>query len=124
MKRIKSFSPTNSGGKKFNSRSHIEAMYKNSVWVNYSKKFLEINVRCYCCGNLSQVTDHLAAHKGNVELFKKNDNHIPLCFKCHNTATSLFDRFYTPKTKEKLEWLARCRSKNNLSFKVYVIPYG
>jgi 5-methylcytosine-specific restriction endonuclease McrA len=125
MEKIKLFKPNKSmsGTSKFNGKAHIDAMYSKKEWVNYSAKYLKINKKCYCCGNFSQAVDHLKAHKGDVFLFEKEDNLIPLCHKCHNTATALFDKYYIQKYNEKLNWLARCRKINMLTFKVMVIPY-
>lgn len=123
MKRIKVFKPQKGiGGMKFNGKAHIDAMYKDPKWIAYSRKYLEINPRCYCCGNPSQAVDHLKAHKGDKTLFWTLNNMLCLCHKCHNTATALFDRFPVQKYNEKLAWLARCRSINQLSFKVMVVP--
>lgn len=124
MKRITVFKPDRGGGefKSYNGRAAIEAMYKSKDWENYSKKYLETNPKCYACGSRSQAVDHLKAHKGDKLLFWKADNLLPLCHKCHNRATALFDRFHIQKFQEKLNWLARCRSVNQLTFKVMVLP--
>lgn len=125
MKKIKMFTPTKAvGSKKFNIRSHIDAMY-DSVWESYSKAFLAINSVCYSCGSVAQAVDHVVAHKGDAVLFKKTDNHIPLCHKCHNTVTTLFDRHQVPKTENKLKWIYANRVRNNVSVRVKVLPkYG
>lgn len=122
MKRTPLYKPTRGTGPKFDGKAHIKAMYKSPEWVSYSKKYLEINNKCYACGKPSQAVDHLLPHKGNAGLFKQLDNHIPLCFKCHNTCTALFDRYSQPKTEDKMRWLARMREKLQLTFKVFVLP--
>ena len=130
MKKAKLFRP-NLGGlgshsKKFNGRKEIDDLY-DSNWSTYSKVFLTVNPLCYSCGSPSQVTDHLEPHKGDSFLFKKTDNHIPLCHKCHNTITAKFDRNYIKKEgiTKKLKWIADNRFRNGLGFPVKVLPkYG
>lgn len=123
MKRIAVFKPQKGiGGAKFNGKAHIDALYKDSEWVKYSHKYLGINTKCYCCGNPSQAVDHLKAHKGDKTLFWQLDNMLPLCHRCHNTVTALFDRFAVQKYNDKLKWIGRCRGVNMLSFKVMVVP--
>lgn len=122
MKKNPLFRPKTNGGPRFDGNSHIKAMYKHPDWVHYSKKYLEINNKCYCCGKLSQAVDHIIPHKGNVVRFQQLDNHLPLCFKCHNTCTALFDRYAAPKTEDKMKWIARMREKFQLTFKVFVLP--
>ena len=119
---IKKFSPKKFEGKKFNSNAAVEKLYKSDDWQSYSRKFLEINDRCYACGARSQVTDHIKAHKGSVELFWKVDNYLPLCFKCHNTITAKFDREKVQKYEAKLRWIAWMRSTNDIGIKVKVVP--
>lgn len=98
-------------------------MYASEDWKNFRVRFLKVNSKCYCCGNKSEVCDHLFPHKGNLELFEKINNFLPLCVRCHNVATATFDRFAVPKYNDKLNWLARCRDKNWITVKVFVIPY-
>ena len=97
-------------GKKFNGRKSLDMMYDH-VWEAYRRKFLALNPECYACGKPSAVVDHLKPHQGDWALFKKLDNHIPLCIVCHNTVTTLFDRKYkagNPIT-DKIKWLNRKR---------------
>lgn len=119
----KSFKPKTGIGsaRKFNGSAHIDAMY-DEKWNKYRAKFLAENPRCYSCGTKATVVDHLHTHKGDYQLFIKRDNHIPLCAKCHNTITGLFDRGPVQRLTEKLLWIARNRSRNELSFKVKVLP--
>jgi 5-methylcytosine-specific restriction endonuclease McrA len=94
----------------FNGRKHIDDMY-DSKWESYRQRFLKFNSECYACGKPAVVVDHLKPHQGDVKLFKKLDNHIPLCVVCHNTVTTLFDRKYragNPITP-KISWLNRKR---------------
>lgn len=123
IKKLNSFKPTTSIGKSFNGRQAIDDMYRDPDWKDFSKRFLQVNGRCYSCGHKSEVTDHLVAHKGSEKLFTQNDNVIPLCAKCHNTVTALYDRKPVQKYEDKLKWLAKSRERNDLNFKVKVIPY-
>jgi len=83
----------------------------NRTWEAYRLRFLAINKECYACGKPAEVVDHLKPHKGDEFLFKKTDNHIPLCTVCHNTVTTLFDRRYRvgDSITKKIEWLSRKR---------------
>lgn len=96
--------------KTFNSRKEIGDMY-NYAWESYRKRFLAINHECYACGENATVVDHLKPHQGDEILFKKTDNHIPLCERCHNTVTMKFDKKYKPgySMTPKIEWLNRKR---------------
>ena len=93
-------------GRKHNGRANIDAMYDKD-WERYRKRFLAVNSECYACGSLAIVVDHLMPHQGDEKLFKKLDNHIPLCIVCHNTATSLFDKKYVRGNPidKKIAWL-------------------
>jgi 5-methylcytosine-specific restriction endonuclease McrA len=85
-------------------------MYDHA-WEKYRARFLSINPECYACAKPANVCDHLIPHQGDEKLFRKLDNHIPLCFACHNTVTGLFDCKYragNPVTK-KIAWLNRNR---------------
>lgn len=123
MKKIKSFKPQkNIPSRSFNGRANIDAMYDRE-WNLYSTKFLKENPTCLSCGNRSEVTDHLKAHKGDEKLFWKLDNLIPLCSSCHNTITTLFDRFAVQKYNEKLKWIGKNRDLNQLThIAVKVVP--
>lgn len=96
--------------KAFNGRAHIDAMYDKN-WERYRARFLAINTECYACGVRAEAVDHLKPHLGDEFLFKKTNNHIPLCISCHNTITSLFDRKYRAggSIDEKIKWLSRKR---------------
>jgi 5-methylcytosine-specific restriction endonuclease McrA len=65
-------------------------------------------------------------HHGDLELFWKTDNLIPLCHSCHNKITNKFDRKHTPGNSElankKLAYLSFNRRINELSFRVKVVP--
>lgn len=127
MKKPTKFKPNNSSSNfKFNGRAAIDRMYDRE-WELYSRLFLQINPTCYACGNKSQVVDHLTPHKGDEVLFKKTDNHIQLCVKCHNTVTSLFDKKYVKNNSidPKLKWLSKMRIDYEVTCKVKVLPkYG
>lgn len=97
------------------------------TWEAYREVFLRTNPVCYACGNKSWVVDHLRPHKGCEKLFKQLDNHIPLCNKCHNTVTALFDKNYIKGNtiEPKLKWLERMRIDYQCSVRVKVLPkYG
>lgn len=100
-------------------------MYKTTEWQAYRLRFLEINPRCYNCGEHATVVDHLTPHLGDEKLFRQLDNHIPLCESCHNKATALWDRKFVVggSIRNKVEWMVWNRAAKNLTFKVKVLPY-
>lgn len=114
-----------SSSKTFDGRKRIKDMYKNEKWTTYRAKYLAINRTCYSCGEMSTVCDHLVPHVGEEKLFWKVDNIIPLCARCHNTVTALFDRFHKPGSsiRNKIEWMQWNRAKKEiLHTKVKVVP--
>ncbi len=109
----KNFKPrhqNNSLSRAFNPRQKILNMY-DVAWEKYRARFLKINSDCYACGKKATEVDHLIPHQGDEKLFKKLDNHIPLCVSCHSTVTSKFDRYYRPgnPVTEKIKFLSRNR---------------
>lgn len=131
MQKPKSFRPkTKPEGWKsnqvFNGRLHLDRLYDH-VWERYSKVFLSFNPNCYSCGSKSSVVDHIQPHKGDEVIFRKLDNHLPLCFKCHNTVTALYDKKYIKghSVEPKLRWLAQQRINYQCTTRVKVLPeYG
>jgi 5-methylcytosine-specific restriction endonuclease McrA len=117
MKKSKLFKPTSAGNKKFTK----PRMYETLDWVEYRNIFLRENPICYACGNSARVVDHIVAHKGDEELFWKEDNFMPLCKSCHDIVTGNFDRHNPPKTEEKVKWVSDMRLKNDISCKIKVI---
>lgn len=126
MKKAKQFAPDRSGlesRRRFDGQAHWKEMY-DSQWEDYRRRYLAINQSCYSCGQRSEVVDHLVPAKGDERLFRKLDNHIPLCKSCHNTVTAKFDRRYRPgdHINQKLQWIANNRLKFDLTFRVKVLP--
>lgn len=122
---------TNTGHRTLNlERDKRQALYQADGWRKFSADFIKENPECYSCGDKASVVDHLVPHQGDLSLFEKSGNHLPLCVKCHNTVTTKFDRNFkrgdTPT--EKIKWLNDNRSMNQTlldrKFKsVRVIPY-
>lgn len=120
----KRFKPSvGTGTRRFSMTSHLDAMY-DSDWERYSREFLAVNKLCYSCGAKSEAVDHIRPHKGDWALFRQGDNHLPLCHKCHNTITGLFDRHREPRTEAKLKWLYANRVRNSVTVRVKVVPWG
>lgn len=127
MKKASLFKPGHgrSSNKTFNPRKHIDALYSTKEWRTYRLVFLKINSRCYACAEEATVVDHLDSHKGNIDLFWKVDNFAPLCSKCHNTVTALFDRMKNYGSyKQKVEWLTWQRAKNQINHRIKIVPLG
>ena len=93
-------------------------------WERYRLVFLRHNADCYSCDEKATVVDHLIPHKGDILLFKKLDNHIPLCKRCHDTITAKFDRIFKPghPIGPKLSWINKMRSKKKELRPVKVLP--
>lgn len=124
MKKPTQFKRTTGGvGRKFDGKKSWEDMY-DAEWNKYRSKFLYHNPRCYTCGGTSSVVDHITPAKGDSALFKKLDNHLPLCNICHNTITARFDRNYKvgEPIEPKLRWIAAIRSRNMITIRVKVLP--
>lgn len=117
----KRYSPysTPSNAKKFTKQKK----YSSLEWVKYRSKFLSHNPTCYCCGQKSNTVDHLKAHKGNDELFFKEDNMIAMCQVCHSTVTQLFDRSAIPDTEGKVKWIVAKRAATETTTKSVVVPW-
>lgn len=121
MEKPKLYKPKKIKSKKFG-KTRSQKGYDQD-WFVYRKRFLHYNKSCYACGSEKDLhVDHLVAHKGNDYLFKKLDNHIPLCSKCHGIVTALFDRSKVPRTMEKLEWFKSKRGELGIDSKVFVLP--
>ncbi len=110
-------------GRSFNGRRAIDMMYDH-VWEAYRKRYLEINPRCYACGLKATTVDHLIPHQGDEKLFKKLNNHIPLCEICHNKVTAIFDKKHRAgmPVDNKIIWMQAKRAEKDLTFKVKVLP--
>lgn len=123
---IKSFKPKTGGvGRKFvNAEEKKREKLYDHQWEKYRSRFLKENPRCYCCGAKATVVDHLVPHKGDIELFKKLDNHIPLCKLHHDTATGLFDTRYVvgKGVTGKVNWMKWERARFEIEGIVRVRP--
>jgi len=125
MKKATVYKPpqARASAKNFNNRLAITNLYDHQ-WEKYRAKFLAINSHCYACDEKANVVDHVQAHKGDVQLFWKLDNHIPLCTRCHNTVTGLFDRrFRSTSMTEKIQYLQDSRAVKDITRKVKVIEW-
>lgn len=125
-KKPKTFKPKHAAKldfRSFNGRAAIDRMYDHA-WEKYRTVYLKINHQCYACPAPATVVDHLRPHKGDEKLFRQTDNHIPLCAKCHNTVTSLYDRNFKigGSIKQKIEWFNWSRARNEVDIKVKVLP--
>jgi len=92
-------------------------------WSNYRFRFLHHNPACYACGGKSSVVDHIQAFKGDMSLFWKVDNYMPLCKPCHDYVTGKFDMHTPPRTQEKLKWITEKRAKLGVMTKVKITPF-
>lgn len=123
MKKPKLYKPKVGRGKKTFSKPELSARQKgyDTKWEKYRFRFLHYNQNCYCCPSPSTVVDHLQTHKGDEELFKKLDNHLPLCKFCHNFITGKFDRKDVQDMEGKLKWIQKQREHFNIKSKVKVL---
>lgn len=117
MLKAKSFKPKKAANKTFTKKR----LYDNVYWFHYSRKFLGINNRCYACGDVARVVDHVMAHKGDEKKFWEPTNLIPLCKYCHDFVTASFDRHAVPMTEEKMKWLSVRRLQTETFVKVKIV---
>lgn len=112
-----------SSPRQFNGRARIDAMY-DAAWEAYRRRFLDANPRCYSCEEWATVVDHIVPHQGNEDLFRKLDNHLPLCARCHNIITAKFDRYHQRGVMplQKLKWLKERRVAQGLTRRVRPLP--
>ena len=128
MKKPKQFKPTRKKVKSFSlgKKKTGRAKGYGKEWEAYRIRFLHHNPRCYSCGrhksDIRVDVDHVEAHKGNMKLFWKVDNLIPLCVECHSIVTGMFDKYEVPLVKEKLEWIAKKREYYGVNIVVKVVP--
>lgn len=124
MQRTKVFRPPKAvGSKVYNPNAKSDALYKTPEWIKFRLRFLAVNPHCYCCGEVATVVDHIQIHRGNEALFRKVDNMMQMCARCHNTITALFDRHAKQKYEEKLRWIAATRARKDITIRVRVIPF-
>ncbi len=105
-------------------RQKTQAMYQTTAWQKYRTRFLQTNPECYACGAKATVVDHVTPHRGDENLFKQTDNHIPLCVEHHNKVTALFDKRRMPVEK-KIAWLNAQRHNGTTEWRpkrVKVLP--
>lgn len=118
MKKATVYKPKTTSNKKFAKKK----LHSLASWTEYSIKFLSHNPTCYACGERARVVDHVFTARGDEEKFWNITNLIPLCKRCHDNVTSLFDRHLVPKTEEKMVWLSRKRVATDTSVRVKVVP--
>jgi 5-methylcytosine-specific restriction enzyme A len=101
-----------------------QKMYTETSWKTYRRRFLWHNDKCYACGVKATVIDHIVPHKGDRKLFEDTRNHMPLCSRCHNTVTTLYDRDYKigETIGPKAQWLQKRRVSFNNESKIRVLP--
>jgi len=67
-----------------------------SAWRRYRQAFLFKSPLCVECDKRGQITaatvvDHIAPHKGNMNIFWDKKNHQSLCKRCHDIKTARKD---------------------------------
>ena len=122
---IRNYKPKGRTGRSFNGKKASDDMKWGTPWKEYRARFIEVNPRCYACGNKATVVDHLRPHKGDEKLFKQLDNHIPLCEICHNRVTAMYDKKFVVGSSidSKIKWMQLQRQSRGLTFRVKVLPY-
>lgn len=108
-------------------RDKKQSLYRgNTEWRDYCERFLSINKKCYACGGRASVVDHVIPHKGDIVLFEKLDNHIPLCENDHNFVSAKFDAKFKigSSNHEKISWLngRRVPTEEWIPEKVKILP--
>ncbi len=95
----------------------------DSKWRQFRFRFLKKNPICFCCPEKATVVDHIEAHKGDDELFKKVDNFMPLCKQCHDFITGSFDNKKIQDLKGKMKWVKKMREAYNKNGSIKVCKY-
>lgn len=131
MKRSKVFKPrTSSSNKRYKpkekeERKERQSLYNTPEWKTYRFRFLHYNKNCYACGvskdSAKLIVDHVKVHKSDEELFWNVSNFIPLCNRCHNTITSLFDKHTVQRLEDKMKWIENKRRETGTTVKVKVV---
>ena len=117
MKKPNSFKPKTAGNKTFTKKR----LYDQTSWVEYRNRFLAANPKCYACGDVARVVDHVISHKGSEEKFWNETNMMPLCKKCHDFITGTFDKHVVPKTEEKMKWIAHRRIETETTTRIVIV---
>ena len=114
MEKNKSFKLKPSGAKAFKKKR----LYDQTSWFDHSRKFLQLNPKCYACGNVARVVDHVVSAKGDEEKFWCETNMIPMCKPCHDYVTGKYDKHIVAKTEEKMKWIANKRTQTETTVRV------
>ena len=125
MKKFNQYKPKKTSAKSFKPKEqkrNSRKMGYDSDWDKYRFRFLHHNPKCYCCGRISTVVDHIKAHKGDMDLFRNTHNHMPLCKHHHDTITGKFDRKEIPDLEGKLRYINQCRDKYKTTIKIKILP--
>lgn len=129
MKIPKYYQPTHvkvKSKKEYSHRASSFKLYESPQWREYRVIFLNVNPKCYACGQKATVVDHVTPHKGDFKLFWKVDNYAPLCKSHHDTVTNLFDRKFTVGNlpTKKIEWFNGYRMMNDVTTKIKIVPFN
>lgn len=121
---MKKYKPRKANSKKFELRKRKSARERgyDSRWTKYRFRFLYHNPKCYVCADKSKVVDHIKAHKGDEDLFWNENNYMPLCKRCHDRITGMFDRKDVPDLDGKIKWIRKERERNQVNIKIKVVP--
>lgn len=126
MNKIRKYRPTRTTVKKSYSPKKEKTVAErgyNKEWQRYRFRFLHHNPTCYACGEKATVVDHIIAAKVDWDkYFWNSTNYVPLCKKCHDTVTGMFDRSEKPNSKDKMNWLNRIRQEYGVKSKVKIVP--
>lgn len=70
----------------------VRRLYQSRRWLNASRLFRAQHPLCVHGDGLTEVTDHITPHRGDVALFWDPSNWQPLCKRCHDRKTATEDR--------------------------------
>lgn len=124
-RKAKEYRPKKSGAKEFDNgkQKFNRGKLYDKDWNTFRFRFLHHNPKCYVCAEKATVVDHIEAHKGDENIFKRWGNHCPLCKRCHDTITGKFDQYNPPKTKEKVQWIHNKRLQFDVKVRIKPIEY-
>lgn len=122
MKKAKIYRPNRPKTRQFSLKTrNSRSMGYDKDWDKYRFRFLHYNPQCFTCPSRATVVDHRIPHKGDMELFKDLQNHLPLCSQCHNYVTGKFDRKNPPDIEGKHIWIRDQRIKFKLTFPIKLL---
>lgn len=73
----------------FDGAVRSSSLYGSSRWATLRNEYITDDSQCSICGSREQLhLDHIAPHRGVIDLFFNEDNLCCLCASCHRIKTA------------------------------------